>query len=237
MAEGNGGKIAIGCCSAAAVVVIAGIAGVFLFAPKIVDKVKAAFKSQEDVAVAMKIWDQSVQMADGDAGAVSPVAFAGFTRGQQMADAKPQGVDLGKTGHLSEYANGSTTVTVWSAEATSLESEAMLERIGTQNDERFSMKSSGSITTGNTTTFSYSGSPPKEGGLLVISGERVIFLQSNDADLDLKNLLQQFATEAAVTVSDALIEESDALIEENKEAEPSVPDGAPGLNAAPEPAQ
>ena len=185
--KGNGGKVAIGCCSAIVVVVIIGIVAVFMFAPKIVDRVKGVFQSQEELAEAIQIWDRTMEETGGDAEAASPVAFAGFTGDSQSKDIKPHGLDLGKTGHLAEYSNGTTTVSVWTTMASSLEQEVIREQISTQNEERFSSRSSGSITIGSTTAVSYSGSPPKEGGVMVLSGDWVIFLQTNDPGLDLKD--------------------------------------------------
>ena len=195
--EGNGRTVAIGCCAAVAVVVIAGIMVAVMFAPKIVDKVKGAFQSQEQLAEAMQIWDRTMLDAGVDAEVVSPVAFAGFTRDRQSKDTKPRGLDLGKVGHLAEYSNGAKTVSVWTSKASNLEQEAMQERLKSQNEERFSLRSSGSITTGNVTAVNYSGSPPKERGVMALSGDWVVFLQTNDPDLDLNDLLKDYVTEVA----------------------------------------
>lgn len=197
MAEGNGSKIAIGCCSAAAVVVIAAVMAGLIFGKQIFSWFKTAAAEQEAIVASLVEWEESLNGAGGDLKSISPSEIGAFKRSAQTSDAAAPGFDLETTGQLDEYVSGATEVKVWIAEASHLEMEAIIERVKEQIDSRFTTKSTSSFFLNGSGRLTYSGSPPPESGLMVNTDGWVILMQSNDKSTDLQGLLIDYAKAAS----------------------------------------
>ncbi len=196
MAEGNGSKVAIGCCSAVAVMVVVLVIVGVVMGRKTFTWFKTAAQKQETIVANLDDWKSALAMSGGDPRAVSPGEIGSFERTRQSTDAAAPGFDVGKTGMLDEYSSGPTAVKVWIVRATHSEAEAIIERIKEQVDSRFSSKSTSSFFVDGSGRFTYSGSPPEERGLLVHDNDWLILMQSNDKAADLQGFLIDYADAA-----------------------------------------
>ena len=192
MAEGNGTKIGIGCCSAVAVVVCAVAMIGVIWGKKAWTYFQTAAEERSQLIALVERWEDALDGAETTPQLLSPESVAGLQRKGQTLDAGPPGFSLEAMGLLDVYASGGDEIRIWIAETSQIDMTVAIETIKEQVDRRFKMKSKTSFFINGKGRLSYSGSPPDEQGLMLNTNDRIYLIQSNNKSADLQAFLEDY---------------------------------------------